>query len=121
MRNGSVVYFCKRTNKETNTFAKPVELKLKPMYLTIQPISGYNDLQFYGEFAEITHKGIAMPYERWINTFSEGDRFYLKGVPNGYAQDSEPMNGWGDDADAEIIAVKPQNKIIVLTIRDIIR
>ena len=89
-------------------------------YLTIQPVSGYMDFQVYGEFVDITHRGIATPYEMWDGVFHEGDRFYLDKVPDGFDDDTEPELGWGYDANAKIIAVKPQNFAINLTIRNIV-
>lgn len=124
MKNGSKIYFCKRTSQphdDIETFAAPVEYTLKPMYLTIQPASGFMDNQAFGEFTDITNKGIASPYTRWYGVFTEGDRLYLEKVPDGYSTNTEPAEGWGYDADAQIIAVKPQNKVIALTIRNIVR
>ena len=124
MKNGSVVYFCSRTSSpedEIETFAKPVAFTLKPMYLTIQPAGGFMDNQAFGEFVDITSKGIASPYSKWDGVFKEGDRFYLHKIPDGLLLDSEPDEGWGYDADAQIYAVKPQNKVIALTIRNIIK
>ena len=122
MRNGKTVYFCKRTSSAgaEEVFAKPVPYVLRLHYLTIQPVSGYMDFQSYGEFVDITHRGIATPYEMWDGVFHEGDRFYLDKVPDGYSNDTEPELGWGYDANAKIIAVKPQNLAINLTIRNIV-
>ncbi len=123
MKNGSVVYFCARTSSpsdEIETFAKPVKFVLKPMYLTIQPAGGFMDNQAFGEFVDITHKGIASPYDKWFGVFHEGDRLYLTKKPEGFDENEEPVDGWGFDADAQIYAVKPQNKVIALTIRNII-
>lgn len=124
MRNGSTIYFCSRTSgpqDEIETFAKPVPYVLRPMYLTIQPAGGFMDNQAFGEFTDITNKGMAIPYRRWYGVFKEGDRLYLEKVPEGYDTGVEPEDGWGYDADAQIIAVKPQNVAIALTIRDIIK
>ena len=88
--------------------------------MTIQPTGGYLDVQTYGEFVDITHRGIATPYQMWDGVFHEGDRFYLDKVPDGFEGDSEPELGWGYDANAKIIAVKPQNLAINLTIRNIV-
>lgn len=124
MQNGSTIYFCSRTsspNDDIQTFAKPVAYQLRPMYLTIQPAGGYMDNLKFGEFTDITSKGIASPYQRWYGVFKEGDRLYIERVPDGFDTDTEPEDGWGYDADAQIIAVKPQNKVISLTIRNIIK
>ena len=124
MKNGSVIYFCARTSKPSDdieTFAKPVSFTLKPMYLTIQPAGGFMDNQVFGEFTDMTHKGYASPYEKWFGVFKEGDRLYLGNVPDGLDKNEEPTEGWGYDADAQIIAVKPQNRVIALTIRNIVR
>ena len=123
MKNGSKVYFCERVSDPHDvieTFSKPVEYILRQNYLTIQPASGYMDLQQFGEFAKITHNGMAYPYEKWIDTFKEGDRLYLDKVPDGYESNTEPELGWGYDANAKIIAVKGQNRAVRLTIQDIV-
>lgn len=124
MKNGSTIYFCSRTSSpddDIETFAKPVAYTLKPMFLTIQPAGGFMDNQAFGEFTDITSKGIASPYSHWYGVFKEGDRLYLEHVPDGYVSGQEPEDGWGYDADAQIVAVKPQNKVIALTIRNIIK
>lgn len=123
MKNGSKVYFCSRISEPQDAiekFDKPVEYTLRPNYLTIQPAGGYMDFQNFGEFVNITHNGYATPYEKWINTFKEGDRVYINKVPNGFKSDIEPELGWGNDANAKIIAVKGQNKAVRLTIQDIV-
>lgn len=123
MKNLQKVYYCSRTSQpqdDIETFAKPVEFILKPGYLTIQPAGGYMDFQAFGELINITHNGIATPYEKWINIFKEGDRFYLNRVPKGYENNKEPDDGWGFDADAKITAVKGQNRVVRLTIQDIL-
>jgi len=122
MRNGKTVYFCRRISKagEDEKFSMPVPIVLNLGYLTIQPTGGYLDVQTYGEFVDITHRGIATPYEKWDGYFHEGDRFYLDKVPDGFVEDTEPDMGWGYDANAKIIAVKPQNYAINLTIRNIV-
>lgn len=124
MKNGSIIYFCSRTsepNDDIEVFAKPTALRLRPNYLTIQPASGYLDIQTFGEFVDITQKGIATPYTQWDGFFKEGDRLYLNKKPDGLRTNKEPEEGWGYDADAKIISVKPQNKAIALTIRTIVK
>lgn len=122
MKNGKTVYFCKRISEpgEDEQFSKPQAIVLRLGYLTIQPVSGYMDFQAYGEFVDITYRGIATPYEMWDGVFHEGDRFYLDKVPDGFLSEVEPELGWGYDANAKIIAVKPQNVAINLTIRNIV-
>lgn len=120
MKNGSTVYFCKRTSSPSDdieTFAEPVAYILRPMYLTIQPTGGYVDVHAFGEASSITNRGIASPYSQWEGVFSAGDRFYLNVTP----PDTEPDEGWGIGADAKITAVRPQNKVIELIIQDILR
>lgn len=124
MRNGSVIYFCKRTSEpddDIEVFAKPQAFVLKPQYFTIQPASGFLDTQAFGEFVDITNKGMVFPYEKWENVFHEGDRLYLDKEPDGYSTNVEPDDGWGYDADAKIYAVKKQNRAIALTIRSIVK
>lgn len=122
MRNGEFVYHCVRNETEDGVeiFAKPVRYRLQPNYLTIQPAGGFMDNQAFGEFTDQTNKGVALPYERWENVFHNGDRFYLGIVPDGYVDDIEPEDGWGHDANAQVIAVKRQNQSIALTLRNII-
>ena len=72
MKNGTVVYHCKRTslpNAEIETFAKPEKYILRPRYLTIQPNTGnvYNNT--FGEFKDYTETGCATPYDFWENYF----------------------------------------------------
>lgn len=123
MKNGNKVYFCSRISDpddDIELFAKPVEYTLRPNYLTIQPAGGYMDFQAFGEFTDITHNGMAIPYEKWINIFKEGDRVYLDKIPDGFESNTEPEDGWGNDANAKIVAVKGQNKSVRLTIRNIV-
>lgn len=124
MRNGSIVYFCKRTSAPSDdieTFAKPVAYRLGLQYLTIQPTGGRFDEEKFGEFVDITNRGIATPYVRWDGVFHEGDRFYLESVPDGYESGEEPEDGWGYDADAKIKVVRKQNEAIMLIIQNIVR
>lgn len=122
MRNGDFVYHCVRSETEggVEIFEKPVRYRLQANYLTIQPAGGFMDNQAFGEFTDQTNKGIAQPYERWENVFHNGDRFYLGKVPSGYIEDEEPDDGWGFDANAQVVSVKPQNKTIALTLRNIV-
>lgn len=122
MKNGKTVYFCKRISEpgEDERFSEPQAVVLRLGHLTIQPVSGYMDFQAYGEFVDITYRGIATPYEMWDGVFHEGDRVYLDKVPDGFLSRVEPELGWGYDANAKIIAVKPQNFAINLTIRNIV-
>lgn len=124
MKNGSIIYLCSRSStpfSDIETFSKPVAYRLRPRYLTIQPASGFLDNQAFGEFVDITNKGIASPYDRWFGVFKEGDRLYLNKIPAGLLTNTEPDDGWGYDANAQIIAVKNQEKVIALTIRNIIK
>lgn len=109
MRNGSYVWYCKRTSKDGDrilTFAKPEKMQLRFGYLTIQPAGGYLDVVEFGENVSRTWNAIGQPYAYWFNKIKEGDRFYLDGVE---PTKTEPEDGWGQDANAEVISVRPQN------------
>lgn len=122
MRNGEIVFHCVRTVDEDGVerFSKPTPIRLQPNFFTIQPAGGFMDNQAFGEFTDLTNKGVAIPYERWKNVFHTGDRFYLGVTPNGYKEDVEPEEGWGFDANAQVVSVKPQNRSIGLTLRNIV-
>ena len=87
MRNGSVVYLCRRISppsSDTQEFDKPQKFVLRPRYLTIQPFTGNIFDNTFGEFRDYTEKGCAVPYEFWESKISEGDRFYINTIPQGY-------------------------------------
>ena len=113
MKNGSRVWYCKRTSEdgaEFETFAKPVEYVLRFGFLTIQPMSGYNNVIEFGESVGRTWNAIGQPYDYWFNRIQEGDRFYVDGAePNIPDDEQEPEDGWGYDANAKVTSVRPQN------------
>ena len=124
MKNGKVVYHCKRTsppNAEVETFAEPVQYTLRQQYLTIQPNTGNVYDSTFGEFKDYTEKGCANPYEYWETKIGEGDRFYLDmGKPNGYDTKIEPDEGWGFDANFKVNKTAKQNRSIYFALKSIV-
>lgn len=123
MKNGKVVYHCKRTslpNAEVETFAKPEKYVLRPRYLTIQPNAGNVYDSTFGEFKDYTEKGCATPYEFWETKIGEGDRFYLDLLPEGFATNTEPDEGWGFDANYVVNRVAKQNIVIYFALKSIV-
>jgi len=123
MKNGSVVYHCKRISppsSDVEEFDKPQKYVLRPRYLTIQPFTGNIYDNTFGEFRDYTEKGCAIPYEFWENQINEGDRFYLNTVPNGFESGEEPDSGWGYDADYVVNAVSKQNIAIYFALKSIL-
>ena len=113
MRNGDLVWYCKRLSKdgdELEVFDKPVAIRLGFQNLTVQPMSGYDNVVEFGEDINKTWNCIAQPYKKWFGVIKEGDRFYVDGaepeIPNNGA---EPDDGWGYDANAKVVSVRPQN------------
>ena len=123
MKNGKVVYHCKRTslpNAEVETFAKPERYILRPRYLTIQPNTGNVYDSTFGEFKNYTEKGCATPYEFWEAKISEGDRFYLDCEPKDIASKEEPDEGWGWDANYVVNKIAKQNIAIYFALNSIV-
>lgn len=123
MKNRKVVYHCKRTSlphSEVETFAKPEKYVLRLRYLTIQPNAGNVYDSTFGEFKDYTEKGCAMPYEFWENKIGEGDRFYLDTIPSGFADNIEPDNGWGFDANYVVNRVAKQHTMISFALKSIV-
>ena len=122
MRNGKIVYHCRRTslpNDEIETFAKPEKYILRPRYLTIQPNTGNIYNNDFGEFKDYTEKGVATPYEFWENKIGEGDRFYLDVEPKGFSDGVEPEEKWGFDANYVVNRVAKQNIVISFALKSI--
>lgn len=123
MRNGSVVYLCRRISppsSDTQEFDKPQKFVLRPRYLTIQPFTGNIFDNTFGEFRDYTEKGCAVPYEFWENKISEGDRFYINTIPQGYETGEQPEQGWGYDADYVVNSVSKQNIAIYFAMKSIL-
>ena len=123
MRNQSIVYHCRRTSSpdsEVETFAKPEKYVLRPRYLTIQPNTGNVYDSTFGEFKDYTEKGCATPYDFWETKISEGDRFYLDIMPEGLADNTEPDEGWGFDANYVVDRVAKQNIVIYFALKSIV-
>lgn len=123
MRNGSIVYHCKRTSlpsAEVETFSKPEKYVLRPRFLTIQPNIGNVYDNTFGEFKDYDEKCCAIPYDFWNNKIQEGDRFYLDCEPNGFADDVEPEEGWGYDANYIVNSISKQNVAIFFALKSIV-
>lgn len=124
MKNGSVVYHCKRTssaNAEIETFSKPIAYVLRPMFLTIQPNSGNVYDNTFGEYKDYSQKMCGSPYEKWDKEIKEGDRFYVDiGEPDGYSTDTEPEYGWGHDANYRVDRVAKQNRVIYYALKSLV-
>lgn len=123
MRNGSVVYLCRRISppsSDAQEFDKPQKFVLRPRYLTIQPFTGNIFDNTFGEFRDYTEKGCAVPYEFWENKISEGDRFYINTIPQGYETGEQPEQGWGYDADYVVNSVSKQNIAIYFAMKSIL-
>lgn len=117
------MYHCRRTSSpdsEVETFAKPEKYVLRPRYLTIQPNTGNVYDSTFGEFKDYTEKGCATPYEFWETKISEGDRFYLDIIPEGLADNTEPDEGWGFDANYVVDRVAKQNIVIYFALKSIV-
>lgn len=112
MRNGEKVWYCERISKDgekLEVFGKPQELILALHHLTIQPASGYDMVEEFGEMTSKTWNAIGQPYGKWMH-LKEGDRFYVDGARPYIPEDGEePEDGWGYDANARIYSVRPQN------------
>lgn len=123
MRNGSVVYHCKRIsnpNDVNQVFAKPEKYVLKPKHLTIQPFSGNIYDNTFGMFRDYTEKGCAYPYSFWDEKINDGDRFYLDKTPEGFETNEEPELGWGYDANFVVNQISKQNLVIYFGLKAIL-
>ena len=123
MRNGSLIYVCRRTSDrdaEFETFAQPVAYVLRPMYLTVQPNAGNVYQRTFGEFKDYSQQMCGSPYRLWENILNEGDRVYLDYMPDGYKRKQEPDEGWGYDANYKIVKVAKQNKCIYYALQSIL-
>lgn len=123
MKNGSIVYHCKLTSNPSDTiqtFSKPQKYVLQPRHLTIQPFTGNVYDTTFGTFKDYTEKGCATPYEFWDSKISEGDRFYLDVVPDGYDTNEEPELGWGYDANYVVNQISKQNIVIYFALKSIV-
>ena len=123
MKNGSIIYYCKRTslpNAEIETFSRPEKYVLRPRFLTIQPNAGNIYDNSFGEFKDYSEKGVAMPYDFWKEKIGEGDRFYLDCEPQFLDNEIEPEEGWGFDANYRVIQVAKQNLSILFALKSIV-
>lgn len=122
MKNGEKVWYCKRVLKDGDPleiFDKPKEFTLGFHFLTVQPMSGYNDVVEFGENIGKMWKAIGQPYDFW-KSVKEGDRFYVDGcVPEIPEDGSEPEDGWGHDANAKVYSARPQNVAVAIILQKI--
>lgn len=122
MRNGTIVYHCKRISKpnaDYEEFAPPVQYRLRFGYLTIQPKSGNIYNQTFGEFKDYEQSVCAMPYSKWLDQIHEGDRFYIEKKPD-TASDDFKARGYGYDANYKVVKRNPQNLAIYYALKSII-
>lgn len=122
MRNGTIVYHCKRISgphAEYEEFSAPVAYKLRFGYLTIQPKSGSIFVQTFGEFKDYEQSVCAQPYMHWVDKIHEGDRFYLEKTPDTTSADFK-ARGYGYDANYKVVKRNPQNLAIYYALKSII-
>jgi hypothetical protein len=123
MQDESLVYHCKRTslpNAEIETFAKPLAYRLKPMYMTVQPASGFSNIAEFGENVGKKWTMFCFPIRQWQDQINIGDRFYLDKSARDYVvSDVEPEDGWGYDANARVEDVREQNQYIKVILQKI--
>lgn len=122
MRNGTVVYHCKRISSPTadvEEFAPPVAYRLRFGFMTIQPKSGNIYQQTFGEFKEYEQTVCCQPYQKWVDEIHEGDLFYLEKVPDTSSDEFE-ARGYGYDANYKVVKRNPQNLAIFYALKSII-
>lgn len=122
MRNGTIVYHCKRISSpqaDYEEFAPPVKYRLRFGYLTIQPKSGNIYTQTLGEFKDYEQSVCAMPYSKWVDEIQEGDRFYLEKTPDTESAEFE-ARGYGYDANYKVVKRNPQNLAIYYGLKSIV-
>ena len=122
MKNGSIVWHCKRTSgdgAEIEIFEEPVSYRLRIGYLTIQPKSGNMYTSVFGEFKDYSEQVCGTPYELWENVINEGDRFYLNKTPD-TDEDNIEAYGYGYDANYKVVKVSNQNRVIYFALKSIV-
>jgi hypothetical protein len=99
------IYLAKKSGYTTDgneiaTYSTPVAYRI-----TVQPVSGYLDIQTYGARVQKMYKAV-VGVERYKDVFHEGDKAYLEGA--------EPTNETvnGQNANYLVISVRPQYKAI---------
>jgi hypothetical protein len=99
------IYLAKKSGYTTDgneiaTYSIPVAYRI-----TVQPVSGYLDVQTYGTRVQKMYKAV-IDSARFKGIFCEGDKAYLEGAtPTG-----ETVNG--QNANYLVISVRPQYKAI---------
>ncbi|MCM1437786.1 MAG: hypothetical protein NC131_01050 [Roseburia sp.] len=122
MRIGDSVWFSKRISKENAENAeydKPVEIKTKFNYLTIQPATakGYIAIVEYGEKLSDIWSGVANG-KRFKDYFHKGDVMWVDGE-SPYNEQNAPLEkeyDYGCTANAVIKDVAIGNIVITLTL-----
>lgn len=122
MRVGDSVWFAKRIsgeNAETAEYDKPIEIKTKFNYLTIQPAvaKGYIAIVEYGEKLSDTWNGVANG-KQFKDFFQKGDVMWVDGE-SPFSEHNAPleeMYGYGCTANAVIKNAVPVNITISLTL-----
>lgn len=111
MKVGSPVWHSKRIeekNVEFPRFEFPYKIVTRLHHLTVQPASGDSDLKEFGEDVKQYQTIIAQPYDKWVNVFNEGDRFYIEKTPT----EEDLQDEYAEKADYLVDSVRPQNKAV---------
>lgn len=123
MENFTKVYYCERTSQsgdEFEIFSKPVAYRLAPMYMTVQPASGWSNVAEFGENTGKKWTMFCFPIKQWKDKIKNNDRFYLDAKARSYVEtDVEPEDGWGFDANARVEDVREQNQYLKIILQKI--
>ena len=93
-------YITDTTGNEIPTYSEPVAYRAN-----VQPLSGYMDIQSYGEKIDKMYKAVLNSNE-FVDVFNEGDKAYLGGI----TPDGETVNG--ENANYLVVSVRTQFRII---------
>ena len=117
MRFGDSIYYAKVIKDENNRitgYEKPIEIKLKPNYFSLQPAKGFSNIKEFGTDIDKTYIAFA-PYSIWGHTFSEDDKFYVD-----YTKPGDSEEEFGDNANTRADAVSYQNLFIRIVIKKLV-
>lgn len=82
MKYGEKIYLRRRINLEDGVvdYGDPIEIILKPMQISVMPISDYQDIKEYG--IDNSSKWQIITYRKYFprSFFKNGDLLYLDGV-----------------------------------------
>lgn len=110
MKIGDTIYHCSIIDKTNQEYNIPKPYTLKFNYLTIQPVSGGNKIESYGD--DINNIWIAMANAQVFNgVFKENDLLYIDEIIP-----SNDEEWYGEKANAEITSIRNQNKYIYIEI-----